>query len=228
MLVPLDSDWPEYPYNYTTYFTSVSTSTIDDEVDEGNVGPVGALPILGENWWALAMRGGFAIVLGVLAAIWPNLTPQLLAVLFASYLLVDAIFAVITAIAGAEDRRRWWPMLAESLIGIAVAFWIFLTPGMAIDELSTVIGFWAILTGSLEIYAGQLLRRFIEDSEWWLTTAGIVSLVFGIALIWLSGFERQTLIWLLVGYALFFGMAFIALAFQVRTVQRRSLAAPPV
>ena len=184
----------------------------------------GVLPVIGANWWAFALRGVFALILAAFAVSWPGLTGRLLAVLFASYLLVDAIFAFITAVVGAEDQRRWWPLLAESTLGVVVSFAIFLIPDAGVETLVYLLAVWAALTGILQIYAGVLLRRRIEGDEWWLTTAGVASLAFAAALVVLPGPGLGLLVLLLAAYATFFGVALIALAYQVRSVQRGSLA----
>lgn len=204
---------------------------VDEAVDEGEVGAVAGLPVLGENWWAIGLRGAFAIGLGVLIVVWPDvapdLGPQILAILFASYLFVDASLAFITALVGAEDRRQWWPMLAESTLGIVVSFLLYLSLGIDVSGLALLIGGWAIVTGAFELYSALLLRRLIDAREWWLTLAGIVSVLFGAALVGLSDLSLETLTWLIVGYAVFFGVALVALAFHVRDVQRASVAATP-
>lgn len=203
----------------------------EDAVDEGEVGAVGVLPVLGENWWAIGLRGAFAIILGVLIVVWPdvapNLGPRLLAVMFASYLFVDATLAFITALVGAEDHRRWWPMMAESVIGVVVAFAIYLALGTGISGLVLLIGGWAIVTGALEIYSAVLLRRLIDAHELRLTLAGVISILFGAVLIALPDPSLSTVTWLIVAYAIFSGAALVALAFHVRDVQRASLAATP-
>lgn len=210
---------------------AVDEDAVDDAVDEGEVGAVGVLPILGENWWAIAIRGGFAVILGVMAVAWPDfapdLGPRLLAVLFASYLFVDASLAFVTALVGAEDHRRWWPMMAESAIGVVVAFAIYLSLGTGVSALAMLIGGWAVVTGALEIYSAVLLRRLIDARELRLTLAGVISVAFGIGLIALPDPSLSTVRWLIVGYALFFGGALVALAYHVRDVQRASLAATP-
>lgn len=210
---------------------AVDEDAVDDAVDEGELGAVGVLPILGENWWAIGLRGAFAIILGVLIVVWPDvapdLGPRLLGVMFASYLFVDASLAFITALVGAEDHRRWWPMMAESTIGVVVAFAIYLALGTGLSGLVLLIGGWAILTGALELYSAVLLRRLIEARELRLTLAGVISILFGVALIALPDPSLTTVTWLIVGYAIFSGAALVALGFHVRDVQRASLAATP-
>ena len=56
------------------------------------------------NWWALAIRGVFAIVFAVIAFVWPGITAAALVLLFGAYALVDGIFSLI----GAAFRLRHW------------------------------------------------------------------------------------------------------------------------
>ena len=46
---------------------------------------------LARNWWTLALRGLAAIVFGVVAWIWPDLTVTALVLLFGAYALVDGL-----------------------------------------------------------------------------------------------------------------------------------------
>ena len=56
--------------------------------------------LLARNWWAAAIRGVSAIVLGLLAIALPDLTLLGLVIIFAVYCLVDGIFAIVLAIRG--------------------------------------------------------------------------------------------------------------------------------
>ena len=46
------------------------------------------------HWWVLALRGAFAILFGVIAWIWPDITVWALVILFGAYALVDGVFAL--------------------------------------------------------------------------------------------------------------------------------------
>ena len=48
---------------------------------------------LTRNWWAVASRGVFAILYGVIALVWPGLTLEILVLFFGAYVLVDGVFA---------------------------------------------------------------------------------------------------------------------------------------
>src|ERR671918_522814 len=85
---------------------------------------------LAKSWSAIALRGLIALLFGVIVFTWPSLTLLALVLLFGSYALVDGIFAIIAAIQAGRQRRRWWPMLLEGIIGIAVGTLTFFWPGI--------------------------------------------------------------------------------------------------
>lgn len=46
------------------------------------------------NWWALALRGAFGILFGLVAFLVPGVTVLTLLILFAAYMLADGVFAM--------------------------------------------------------------------------------------------------------------------------------------
>src|SRR4051794_977723 len=77
------------------------------------------LPILARNWWAIALRGLFAVLFGVAAFVWPGLTLTVLVILWGAYALVDGIFTMVAAFRAAQTRMTWWPLILEGIVGIA-------------------------------------------------------------------------------------------------------------
>ena len=72
--------------------------------------------LLAMNWWAAAIRGMSAIVLGLLAVMQPALTSMGLVIIFAVYCLVDEIFAVVPAIGGARKPQRWGWLTLDGVV----------------------------------------------------------------------------------------------------------------
>src|SRR5689334_4429308 len=63
-------------------------------------------------WWAVVLRGVAAVLFGLLALIWPNITVFALVVLFGAYALVDGVLALVAAATGENRGRRGWLILA--------------------------------------------------------------------------------------------------------------------
>ncbi|MDQ3780864.1 MAG: HdeD family acid-resistance protein [Chloroflexota bacterium] len=177
------------------------------------------LGLLARNWWALALRGVIAILFGFMAWIWPDLTVRALVLLFGAYALVDGVFAIVAAASGAGGRR-WWALVIEGLLGIAVGLITMVWPDLTALALLYFIASWAIITGVLEIFAAFELRREIEG-EWLLGLGGLASILFGLILIVFPGDGALALIWLIGAYAIFFGALLIGLAWRVRSMGDR-------
>jgi uncharacterized membrane protein HdeD (DUF308 family) len=128
------------------------------------------LSVLSENWWALLLRGIFALLFGLLALFLPGITLFVLVLLFGAYALVDGVFAVVAGIRGAIGGRMW-ALIIEGVLGVLACILAFVWPGITALALLYVIAFWAIFTGVAEVVATISLRREIEG-EWALIAGG--------------------------------------------------------
>lgn len=142
----------------------------------------GVLHTLGRNWWALALRGVAAILLGILAFAWPGITVFVLVLFFGAYMLVDGTFAIVAAVRAAGKEDRWWLLLIEGSLGVLAGLVAFFWPGLTALALLYFIVAWAIVTGLMEIVAAIRLRQEIEG-EWALGLSGLLSVIFGILLV---------------------------------------------
>jgi uncharacterized membrane protein HdeD (DUF308 family) len=176
------------------------------------------LEALTRNWWAVALRGVFAVIFGLLALIWPNITVLALVALFGAYCLVDGVIEIGTAIVGgiATAGRRAW-LAVEGIAGIIAGIITFAWPNITALVLLWVIAFWALVTGIMEIVAAIRLRRELQG-EWLLILSGALSVVFGILLIVWPASGALALVTLIGIYALIFGVDLIVLGFRLRRV----------
>ena len=181
--------------------------------------------LLAEFWWVLVLRGVSAIAFGVLAALWPGITIEVLLIFFGAYMLVDGVFGVIGAIRGRHHAEHWVLMLLEGLLGIAVGVLTWVAPVVTGFALLMYIAAWAILTGVLEIVSAIRLRREIQG-ELWLALAGLLSIGFGVLLVAFPLAGAFALLWVLAGYAIVFGIVLIVLGFRVRGSGRPGLEQP--
>lgn len=163
------------------------------------------------SWWALAIRGVAGILLGIAAFAWTGITLLVLIALFAAYLLVDGVFAIIAGIRGGS-----WLLTLEGALGIVVGIIALLRPGLAAVALVYLVAVWAILSGFVELGAAYLLRRIVPN-EFFLVVGGIVSILFGILLAINPSAGVVTIVWLFGAYMLIFGVLALALALRLRS-----------
>lgn len=180
--------------------------------------------MLARYWWTLVLRGAAAIVFGVLALLWPGATLEVLILFFGAYMLVDGVFAVISAIGGRAHTPHWGIVLLEGLLGVAIGIITFVAPVVTGFALLMYIAAWALVTGVLEIVAAIRLRREIEG-ELWLALAGVLSVGFGVLLVIFPLAGALSIVWLLGVYAVAFGVVLVLLGFRVRGMAPRGGAA---
>jgi uncharacterized membrane protein HdeD (DUF308 family) len=163
----------------------------------------------------VGLRGLLSIVFGLLALIWPEIAVEALVLLFGAYVLVDGVFAIISAIAGRQEHRQWWLVLVEGIAGIAFGVITIGWPSITALVLLLLIAGWAIVTGILEIVAAILLRKELRG-EWLLILGGILSVALGVLLAIQPRAGVIVLAWLIGVYAILFGVLLIVLAFRLR------------
>jgi len=186
--------------------------------------PFDRLLLPAHNWIAFLIRSILWIGLGVIAILYPISALFAFTFLFAIVAGVDGVASIIGAVKGAKEKTdRWGWLILRGLAGIAIAVIFVLMPLMMTVSYAFVavamISAWAILTGVMEIGAAIRLRKEI-DSEWLMMLSGLISILFGMALIYIMYADPAATIlsvgWLIGAFALCFGFMLGWLAFKLR------------
>lgn len=173
------------------------------------------LTLYARTWWAVALRGLLSIIFGALVLIWPETGVKALVLLFGAFVLLDGVFAIISAIRGRGEHSQWWLVLLEGIAGIVFGVLTFGWPRITALVLILLIAAWAIITGIVEIAAAIILRKELEG-EWMLVLGGILSLALGVLLAIFPEAGAVAVAWLIGAYAVLFGVLLIALALRLR------------
>lgn len=170
--------------------------------------------LLAQNWWAVALRGVFGILFGVIALLLPGLTIGALVVWFAAYMLVDGIFTIVAGVRAAKRGERWGGFILEGIVDLVAGALALLVPIATVLVFVYLTAAWAVVSGVLMLAAVFRLRP--THGKWLLGFSGVVSVVWGVLLVIapLLGAVVMT-VWL-GAYALVFGAALLVLAFRLR------------
>ena len=176
--------------------------------------------MLAANWALVVLRGIFAVIFGVVAVVWPQITLVALLLVWGAYVLVDGFTVGLHGITGEKGSDRWL-LIAIGACGILAGLATFIWPGVTAVVLLVIIAIWALVTGALYIYAAWRLRKEITQ-EWLLALSGAFYLLLGIFLI-VQPKRGAVALAIAVGIlALAWGIALIVLGLQFRKVERSS------
>jgi uncharacterized membrane protein HdeD (DUF308 family) len=176
-------------------------------------------------WWLVALRGLLGILFGVVAIAWPGATLAAFVLLFGAYMFVDGVLALVGAFRFRHDRDRWGALLLEGVLGIAIGAVTFFSPGITALAWVFTIAAWAIVTGVLEIVAAFRLKGAL-GTEILLGLSGIVSVLFGIAMILLP--LAGLIVWVLMigAYAIVFGILLLVASIRLRAAAHGNVMTP--
>jgi uncharacterized membrane protein HdeD (DUF308 family) len=178
--------------------------------------------LLAQNWWAIALRGIFAIIFGIIALFMPGAALLALVLLFAAYMVVDGILAIVAAVRAARQHERWGWLIVEGIVDLIAGGIAVVWPLATVIAFVLLMGAWAIVSGALLLAAS--FRLHVPHGRWLMALGGAISVIWGFLLIVWPPIGALALIWWMAAYALFFGVALIVLAFRLRG---RRYAAPP-
>lgn len=168
------------------------------------------LDAFAKNWWVLLIRGILAALFGIMAFTLPELTLVTLVLLYGIYSFADGL----TALWVGGIARAWWFVLL-GILGVIVGIFTFIYPGITAVVLLYLIAAWAVVRGVFEIVTAIQLRKEISN-EWMLIIAGILSVLFGVALVAKPAAGALAVVWIIGTYAFIFGLMMIVLAFRLR------------
>src|ERR1700726_1216029 len=169
---------------------------------------------LARNWTVVLARGVFGIIIGLIAFLFPGPTLLSLVGLFAVFLIIDGILAIVAAVRAASKHERWGFLTFEGIVGIVAGILAMVLPGLTVLVFVGLLAAWALISGWLELRAAFNLAT--DHGRWWLALGGIISIVFGIVLVAEPMFGALVGTWLLGAYATFFGATLLALGFKLR------------
>ena len=172
------------------------------------------------NWWVLVLRGIIAIVFGIAAFVWPGVTALALVYLLAAFAFVEGIFAFGGAFGYGLPGAQRFLMILLGLLGVAVGVFAVARPGIAALTIVVWVAWWAIIAGIIQIVVAIEMRKEIEN-EWALIIGALLSIVFGILLLWRPLAGVITLAYLFGFFALIFGVAMLSLGVRLRTLATR-------
>lgn len=162
----------------------------------------------------LILVGVLAIIVGILALVWPGITVFALVIMFAVYAFIDAGLQAVRAF----SRDSAGPVIGHLLLGlidIAAGVVALVWPGPTALVLVIIVGAWALVGGIFEFFAGFRSGETAGTRAMFIF-GGLVSVAFGVVLFARPGIGAVTLAILFGLFALIYGISQITLGVQLR------------
>ncbi|MGC9540150.1 HdeD family acid-resistance protein [Streptomyces sp. UG1] len=173
---------------------------------------------LGSSWLWLLGSAVAALVPGILALVWPDVTLHALAVIVGLYLLVTGGFRFVSSFAR-EQGDRHLGLLAAALYVLAGVLSLR-HPLQTIAALSLIVGAVWVVTGMLTAWTALAAKGLPHRA--FLLGAGMLGVVAGIVVLALPS-ESAVVLTRLVGlWLLLLGLAELGVAFAWRSALRRA------
>ncbi|MDO9589968.1 MAG: DUF308 domain-containing protein [Microcella sp.] len=152
-----------------------------------------------------------AIVLGIIALVWPGATLLTVALLFGAFLVVTGIFRLVIAFTSntLSAGLRWFVGILGALVVVAGVF-ALANPLLSLEILAYVIAFGWIFDGIAAIAAG--VKGTSATPRWLAIVSGVISIIAGGVMLFLPALGIATLVlvggWILIaiGIATFFSL----------------------
>jgi uncharacterized membrane protein HdeD (DUF308 family) len=175
---------------------------------------------LHQNWWTLALRGVLAIIFAILAFLWPAATTFAFVFILAAFAFVEGIFALIGAFGWGLPATQRFILVLMGLCGLAVGVIAVLEPGILALTLVFLVAWWAIVTGIMQLIVAVEMRKAVPN-DWLLGLGGVISIVFGLLLIWRPLAGVLTLGFLFGFYALLYGIIMLSLSLRLKAMAKQ-------
>ena len=162
-------------------------------------------------WWIVLLQGIASLILGILLLIQPGITTLIIVQFIGIYWFVSGIFGIVSIFI---DNRMWGWKLFSGIMGIIAGIIIIQHPlwsnVLILSTLAIVLGVQGLLIGIT-----NLIQAF-QGAGWGIGILGLLSIVFGLVLVFNPLMAGLTLPWVIGVFAVVGGILAIVMAFRLK------------
>jgi len=171
--------------------------------------------LLQKSAWIFIISGVLSLLFGIVAIAWPGITLVVLVWAFAIPLLFQGIAQIVFAFKNRHVEHHWLLLFIWGLVNSLAAILSMAFPAITAFFLIMVMGATWLISGIVLAIAAIQLRKQIRNEGWFLVSA-IISAVAGIYVLLSPGAGALSLIWLIAGYAILFGILLVIVGTRAR------------
>ena len=168
--------------------------------------------------WGVALRGLFAITVGILILLRPLESVAALALVIALWSFMDGLVNIVRSFQVRPFVQHWWVMLLGGIVsvGFGIAA-IYYYPVLSLSFAVLWTAYWLILSGVVAMYASVMERR--AQMTWgWSMAFGAIAVASGILALMYPGVTLAWLMGVLAGFGIIGGAALVAASVKMQSV----------
>ncbi len=170
------------------------------------------------NWWAFLLNGIIAIIYGVLTFTAPADVMVTIITISGIVVIVTGLICLLIAFRRKKNMLPYGLLLFESILLIALGAVAIIWSSGTIKVLGIIIGLWALSIGAFQLFTILNLKGLYNKGFYILSA--ILSIGFGVLLVF-KPFESAQVVTVLSGIlALTFGLIMIMFAMNVRRLEK--------
>lgn len=171
------------------------------------------------NWWTLSINGIIALLYGILAIFIPGDTILTIITWFGIVILIVGGAMLIGVINNIRNKLPYATDIIWTLITIAIGAVLAFYTQRSIEIFVIIIGIWAILMGSMQLYIMSKLEAGDSSKNTFLIN-GIVTIVFGVILFFNPFTSAKALLILTGVMAFIIGVVMIIISLKMKNLSK--------
>jgi len=184
------------------------SSQVEMEADDNMLAAVGRI------WWLLLFGGLISLLVGVVVVFNREGSVQLLAILFAIYLIISGLFEIVRSFAsGLTGGTRALLLITGVLSVILGVFAIRYSGENAVDLLGIFVGIAFLFRGFASLFTGFDSK----EGRGWNIFFGIIMLVGGVVIMVQPAASLEAIAWIVGIWLVLIGIYEIIASFVVRS-----------
>lgn len=172
-------------------------------------------------WWPFVMGGLALLLFGILAIVWPDITVEVMVIVFGAIALVDGVFTTAGGLTSHEDQPLRWFLIVAGVFSIVIGALILIWPDITAKVVLYIIATFAVITGATRTLAAAFWPQGRRSDKVTLILSGLVSLAFGVLIFAWPASGALAIVWLIGLWAIIFGVIAIVVGFEVLSLNRR-------
>lgn len=178
-----------------------------------------------DEWSGLAFRAIIAIIFGIAAIFWPDLTLKTLVYLFGGFILATGLISLVGGLVNIYNE--WNSFVARlitillGVIEVGVGVYLLRHPRVSFATLILLIGFILIIRGVIDLVIGLFEARGAMHKTV-MIVGGLIAGIAGVIILFQPVAGGVAFVWVLGLYALITGSLSLALALDLKNAESLS------